>query len=58
MIKEYQIPYQGFGYYHEIEEVNQCLREGKTESDQMPLSFSLDLIGVLDKIRAEIGLEY
>ena len=53
-----EIPYVGNGYYHEILEVMECLDNGQTESKKMPLSFSLDLIQTLDKVRASIGLEY
>jgi predicted dehydrogenase len=52
------IPYKGNGYVHEIEEVNQCLFNGKTESPKLPLKLSLDLITLIDSIREEIGLVY
>lgn len=39
------------GYHWEAEEVMKCLDEGRTESPVVPLSFSLDLIKTLDKIR-------
>ena len=52
VIADYKLPYQGFGYCHEIEEVNNCLREGKIESDKMTFSFSLDLIELLDKVQS------
>jgi predicted dehydrogenase len=54
----YDIKYTGNGYYHEILEVMRCLEAGKTESDALPLSFSLDLIRILDEVRAKIGLVY
>jgi hypothetical protein len=38
--------------------VMNCLQKGKIESDKMPLSFSLKLIDLLDKVRNEIGLTY
>jgi hypothetical protein len=46
------------GYEYEAEEVNQCLREGKLESDQNPLNGTLDIIRIMDQIRAEWGLTY
>lgn len=52
------IPYEGNGYIHEIEEVNNCLLQNRTESLKMPLQTSLDLIKVLDKVKEEIGLSY
>ncbi|TNE72435.1 Gfo/Idh/MocA family oxidoreductase [bacterium] len=50
--------YLGNGYIHEIDEVNQCLFNGKTESEKLPMQTSLDLASILDEVRAEIGLEY
>lgn len=52
------VPYIGNGYYHEIEEVNRCLQEGLTESPKLPLALSADLIALLDRVRAQIGLHY
>jgi predicted dehydrogenase len=58
LIENFTLDYIGNGYYHEILEVMQCLRKGKTESEKMPLSFSLELIELLDNVRNEIGLTY
>ncbi len=52
------IKYKGSGYIHEIEEVNNCLLDNKTESTKLPLATSLDLISVIDRVREEIGLKY
>jgi len=52
------LAYTGTGYYHEILEAMDCLWRHKTESDKMPLSFSMDLIRTLDRVREEIGLVY
>ncbi|PKP47570.1 MAG: hypothetical protein CVT94_11025 [Bacteroidetes bacterium HGW-Bacteroidetes-11] len=54
----FQNTYIGNGYYHEIVEVMECLKSGKTESEKMPHSMSLDLIRTLDNIRKDIGLKY
>lgn len=58
LVENYQFKYIGNGYYHEIEEVIKCLKTGKTESEKIPHSFSLDLIKTLDRIREIIGLRY
>lgn len=58
LMNTYNVDYVGNGYYHEIIEVMKCISEGKIESEKMPLSFSLDLISTLDRIRDEIGLSY
>lgn len=54
----FNLPYIGNGYYHEIVEVMDCLKQGKTESDKMSHSMSLALIKTLDNIREDIGLKY
>jgi predicted dehydrogenase len=53
-----QLPLTGHGYYFEILEVNDCLRNGKTESDKLPLDFSLMLMETLDWVRREAGIVY
>jgi hypothetical protein len=50
--------YVGNGYNYEAEEVVGCLRSGKTESEILPLDFSLRLIRLLDRIRKQMGLVY
>ena len=40
----------GNGYNYEAQEVMDCLNRGETESQGMPLSFSLDLIRLLDEV--------
>lgn len=46
------------GYHLEAEEVMKCLDEEKTESPVVPLSFSLDLIKTLDRIRESAGIVF
>jgi len=50
--------YEGNGYNCEAAEVMRCLREGKLESDTMPLDETLAVMGTMDEIRAQIGLKY
>ncbi len=57
-IEELNLRYKGFGYFHEIEEVNKCLILGHSESSKLPLSTSLDLILLLDRVKEGIGLKY
>jgi predicted dehydrogenase len=47
---------EAMGYHWEAEEVMRCLDEGKTESPVVPLSFSLELIKTLDRIREVAGI--
>lgn len=54
----FDLPYQGNGYLHEIEEVNRCLKNKELESSRLPQSLSLNLITLIDQIKDEIGLSY
>jgi len=56
--KIFNINIVGNGYYHEIDEVVNCLKNGHIESEKLPHKFSLDLTTTLDKIRKQIGLKY
>ncbi len=58
LVETYVTDYVGLGYYHEILEVQESLQQGKIESEKLPLSFSLQLITIMDKVREEIGLNY
>ncbi len=49
---------QGFGYSYEAAHVMECLDKGLLESDLLPLSFSQDLMEVLDSIRKAAGIVY
>ncbi len=47
------IEYIGNGYYHEIVEVNHCIRNGLTESTLIPHSLSIDLMSIMDQVRRD-----
>jgi predicted dehydrogenase len=49
---------EGNGYQYEAIHVMACLRDGKTESEIMPLDETLAVMRTLDAIRAQWGLEY
>lgn len=49
---------KGNGYFYEIEEVNNCLRNSKTKSELFSLKQSFLLHQTLDTIRSQIGLKY
>ena len=51
-------PMTSNGYNYEAEEVMRCIREGKLESDVMPLDETLSIMRTLDAIRAQWGLKY
>ena len=53
-----KLPLQGKGFSYEIEECVACLRKGKIESDQWSHRQCLELIGLIDEVRAITGLRY
>ncbi|MBM3176758.1 MAG: Gfo/Idh/MocA family oxidoreductase [Bacteroidetes bacterium] len=48
----------GFGYQYEARHVQYCLANGLKESPELPLSFSLRLMRLLDRIREACGIRY
>ncbi len=54
----FDLPFEGNGYNCEAAEVMRCIREGRLESDVMPLDETLELMETLDAARAQWGLEY
>lgn len=46
----FSLPYGGNGFEFQVQEVQQCLRNGAIESPRMPLSFSLLLSSVMEDI--------
>ncbi len=59
--KESSVAYdknEGVGYELEAAHVMECLDAGLTESPMMPLSFSADMMEVLDAIRKDAGIRY
>jgi len=56
--QNHELPTTGFGYSHEIIEVHECLKSGKTQSDFWSYQNSLDLIELLDKVRAKAGITF
>jgi predicted dehydrogenase len=51
-------PKRGKGFTYEIEECMRCIAAGKTQSDRWSHEHSLDLIGMLDEVRRQVGLRY
>jgi len=48
----------GLGYHHEAAEVHRCLTEGLRESPLVPHAVTLEVMDLLDTIRAQIGVSY
>jgi len=50
--------HEGSGHRHQAVEVARCIREGRTESDVMPLDETVAIMATLDEVRRQIGLTY
>jgi predicted dehydrogenase len=53
-----EVPREGLGYRYEAAEVQRCLREGLTESPLVPHAATIQVMELLDEIRARIGVSY
>jgi predicted dehydrogenase len=49
-------PHTGGGYAHELIEVTECIRAGRTESSVMPLADSLVVQEVLNEVLGQLGI--
>ncbi len=56
--EEFDFPKVGKGYTYEIEEVHRCLSESLLESPLWSHKNSLDLIGLLDRVREITGIRF
>src|SRR5690554_1142080 len=48
----------GWGYYHEIEHVHECLLKSWPQSPLYPLTKTLELTGYMDSFRRQLELKY
>jgi predicted dehydrogenase len=53
-----EFPAEGWGYHYEAAEVHRCLAAGELESPLVPHSTTLEVMGLLDTIRGQIGVTY
>jgi predicted dehydrogenase len=51
-------PFLGSGYQYEAVEVQRCLAEGLAESPLMPHATTLEIMSLMDTIRAQLGVAY
>ncbi|OZM84245.1 oxidoreductase [Pseudonocardia sp. MH-G8] len=56
--ERYEFPEPGNGLRHQAEEVARCVAARRLESAVMPLDESCAIMGVLDEVRARVGLRY
>jgi predicted dehydrogenase len=52
------LPFRRNGFEYQIEEAQRCIREGRRESDGIPLADTLATMKTMDRIREQIGLHY
>ena len=57
-LKKVSLPTPGNGFTYEIEECLRCISEHKIESDRWSHTDSLELMGIMDEVRRQIGLIY
>lgn len=57
-LESIEVPKQGKGYVHEIQEVHQCLKNGQLESHKWSHQNSLDLVEILDTVREKGGIRF
>lgn len=53
-----QVEDHELGYRHQVREVQRCLDDGRQESDAVPHAATLEVLDVLDELRAQIGVSY
>ncbi len=58
LIDSFFHPFTSNGYVYEAEEVNRCILEDKKQSDVIPHHDTLDIMRLLDDLRADWGLVY
>jgi predicted dehydrogenase len=46
------VPFRGNGLVHQIEEAMACMADGRLQSGKMPLALSIDVLEVIDQVRA------
>jgi len=56
--KHVSLPTKGKGFTYEIKECIKYINENKIESEKWSHQNSLDLVGITDEIRGQIGLKY
>ena len=58
LVERYDVPAQISGYEYQFLEAERCIREGKTQSESMPLSETVYVMDVMDDLRAQWGMVY
>lgn len=56
--EQVDLSFPGAGYHFEAAEVHRCLAAGLIESPLVPHATTLEIMGILDTIRAQLGVSY
>lgn len=56
--EQVEMPFPGAGYHFEAAEVQRCLAAGLLESPLVPHTVTLEIMGILDTIRTQLGVYY
>ena len=54
----HEVPEQISGYEYEFQEAVRCIREGKTQSDSMPMERTIQVMELMDSLRKDWGVVY
>lgn len=57
-VERYSCPRIGLGYFHEIEHVHEMIYHNHQKSNKFPLEKSMEVLQLMDKIRAKLPLSY
>jgi predicted dehydrogenase len=57
-VQEYALEHEGRGYVPMLRAVHSCLREGRTESEEMPLDDTVAVMRILDRALRLLGVRY
>ena len=58
LLQCHEVPKQISGYEYEFQEAVRCIREGKRESDSMPMDKTIQVMEIMDSLRKQWGVVY
>ena len=58
LLEYHEVPQQISGYEYEFQEAVRCIREGKLESESMPMDKTLQTMEIMDSLRKQWGVVY
>jgi predicted dehydrogenase len=58
VVESYESAVEGRGMQYQALEAERVIADGRTQSDILPMSDSVAIMGIVDRVRDEIGLRY